>query len=85
VLSTKFKLTEVFNQQDAAIGEFETEGYTDLAIYADYHLDLNRGELLPYAKGSNLLDQEIRNHASFLKNFAPEPGRGVRLGVRYAH
>lgn len=84
-LSVKFNLTEVFEQQDTAIGEFETEGYTDLAIYADYHLDLSRGDLLFYAKGSNLLNQEIRNHGSFLKNFAPEPGRGVRFGVRYEY
>jgi len=84
-LSIKINLTEVFDQQETAIGEFETDGYTDLALYADYHVDLGRGELLFYAKGSNLLDQEIRNHTSFLKNFAPEPGRGVRFGVRYAY
>jgi iron complex outermembrane receptor protein len=38
-----------------------------------------------YAKGTNLLDEEIRNHTSFLKNFAPEAGRGVRIGIRYTY
>ena len=83
--SVDLKLTEVFDQKDTAIGEFETEGYTALELYADYHIDLSSGELLFFAKGSNLLDEEIRNHTSFLKNFSPEPGRGVRLGVRYTY
>ena len=83
--SLNLKLTEVFDQKDAAVEEFETEGYTALELYADYHIDLSSGELLFFAKGSNLLNEEIRNHTSFLKNFSPEPGRGVRLGVRYTY
>ncbi|MFT6435397.1 MAG: iron complex outermembrane receptor protein [Candidatus Azotimanducaceae bacterium] len=83
--SIKLNLTEVSDQKDTAAGEFETKGYADLALYADYHLDLIGGELLFYAKGTNLLDEEIRNHTSFLKNFAPEAGRGVRIGVRYTY
>jgi iron complex outermembrane receptor protein len=83
--SIQLNLTEVSDQKDTAAGEFETQGYADLALYADYHLNLIGGELLFYAKGTNLLDEEIRNHASFLKNFAPEAGRGVRIGVRYTY
>lgn len=78
-------LTEVMDQEQAAVGEFDTEGYTLLDIYADYHIELGQGELLVFAKGTNLLDEEIRNHTSFLKNFAPEPGRGVRLGLRFTY
>jgi iron complex outermembrane receptor protein len=83
--SVNFNITEVFDQKDTAVGEFETQGYTDFELYADYHVDLSSGELLFFAKGSNLLDEEIRNHTSFLKNFSPEAGRGVRLGVRYTY
>ena len=83
--SIQLNLTEVSDQKDTAAGEFETQGYADLALYADYHLNLIGGELLFYAKGTNLLDEEIRNHTSFLKNFAPEAGRGVRIGIRYTY
>jgi iron complex outermembrane receptor protein len=36
--------------------------------------------LLVYLKGNNLLNENIRNSTSYLKNYAPEPGRGVQLG-----
>ncbi len=76
-------LMEVADQEQAAVGESETDGYTMLDIYADYHFEVGNGDLLVFAKGTNLLDEEIRNHTSFLKNFAPEPGRGVRVGLRF--
>ncbi len=79
----ELNLTEVFDQNNASVGETETDGYTLLDLYADYHVPVGNGELLFFARGSNLLDEEIRNHASFLKNYAPEPGRGFRIGLRY--
>ena len=83
--SAELKLTEVLKQKDTGIEELETDGFTMLDVYADYHLNLGNGELLIFAKGSNLLDEDVRNHTSFLKNFAPEPGRGLRIGVRYTY
>ena len=83
--SLNMSLTKVFDQKETALGEFKTDGYTRLQLYADYHVDLGSGELLLFAKGNNLLDENIRDHTSFLKNYAPEPGRGVRLGVRYTY
>ena len=65
-----------------APGEPNTDSYTLLEINADYHLHLGSHELLLFAKGSNLLDETIRNHTSFVKNLAPEPGRALRAGVR---
>jgi iron complex outermembrane receptor protein len=35
-----------------------------------------------FAQGSNLLDEEIRNHVSVLKDVAPEAGRNLVLGLR---
>lgn len=32
--------------------------------------------------GNNLFDVEARRHASFLKDYAPLPGRDIRIGVR---
>jgi iron complex outermembrane recepter protein len=33
-------------------------------------------------RGSNLTDEEARDHTSFLKDVAPLPGRDIRLSVR---
>jgi iron complex outermembrane receptor protein len=41
--------------------------------------------LMLFAKGSNLLDQNIRNSASCLRNFAPEAGRGTEIGFRLSY
>jgi iron complex outermembrane receptor protein len=35
-------------------------------------------------RGTNLTDEEARNHVSFLKDLAPLPGRDVRLSLRLA-
>ena len=83
--SLNMSLTEVFDQKETALNEFKTDGFTRLEIYADYHVDLKSGELLFFFFFNNLLDETIRDHTSFLKNYAPEPGRGVRLGVRYTY
>ena len=83
--SADLNITKVMDQKDTGIGELRTDGYTMLDAYADYHFNLGSSELLIFAKGSNLLDEEVRNHTSFLKNFAPEPGRGFRVGVRYTY
>jgi iron complex outermembrane receptor protein len=54
-----------------------------LTASADYQLKANRwGDLWLFAKGYNLLNEEIRNSVSFLRNFAPEPGRSFIFGVR---
>ena len=79
----KLKATSVDDQTDTGINEGATEGYTRIDLYFDYHFDIGGNELLLFAKGNNLTDEEIRNHTSFVKNFAPEPGRGYELGLRY--
>ncbi len=79
----KMRATSVDDQNDTATNEFRTEGYTRVDVYFDHHFDVGGNELLLFVKGNNLTDEEIRNHSSYLKNFAPEPGRGYELGLRY--
>ena len=74
-----------FAQSRTTENEQSTDGYTALSFYADYHVELGGNELLVFIKGSNLLDEEIRNHTSFLKHYAPEPGRNIRVGIRFSH
>ncbi|MEQ8313505.1 MAG: TonB-dependent receptor [Gammaproteobacteria bacterium] len=84
--STHLHVTRVNDQEETGRLEQATDGYTLVSIYADYHVAVGGGsEFKLFARGDNLLDEPIRNHASFLKNFSPESGRGVTLGVRYEY
>ncbi len=84
--SVNLRATRVNEQEDVAELELPTDGYTLLSLYADYHFDMGEnGGLEVFLRGENLLDEEIRSHASFLKNYAPEPGRGVMAGVRFEY
>jgi iron complex outermembrane receptor protein len=79
----RLRTTAVDDQDDVAEEELPTDGYTRVDFYLDYHLPLNTQELVVFAKGLNLLDEEIRDHTSLLKHFAPAPGRSFELGLRY--
>jgi iron complex outermembrane receptor protein len=73
-------------QDDAGLLELQTPGYTLVSVYADYHVPVGGdSEFKLFARGDNLLNEEVRNHASLLRNFAPEPGRGVTLGLRFEY
>ena len=76
-------IQEVLEQDDVAEEETTTDGYTLVNLYADYHFDSGSGEWVVFVKGNNLLDEEIRRHTSFVKDFAPEPGIGAEIGLRY--
>lgn len=63
--------------------EVSTKGFHQLTANLDYQLKMGRwGNLWLFAKGSNLLNSEIRNSVSFLRSFAPEPGRSFIFGMR---
>lgn len=84
--SVHLHVTRVNGQEDVAELEVPTDGYTLLSLYADYHWDVGEDSSLEvFLRGENLLDEEIRNHVSFLKDFAPEPGRGLTAGVRFEY
>ena len=84
--SMHLHVTKVNEQNDTGVLELETDGYTLVSAYADYHFAFgNASELTLFLRGDNLLDEEVRNHASLLKNFSPEPGRGVIMGLRFEY
>lgn len=81
--NSSLRLTRGEAQNAPGANEASTPGYTLLNLNTRYHiLDFKGAEFLLFAKGNNLLDENIRNSTSFLRNFAPEPGRGAELGVR---
>src|SRR5882724_3608282 len=66
------------------VAEFETTtpGYTFFNVSAGYKFQWGRTYNYVYARGTNLLDAEGRDHLSFLKEVLPLPGRGVVVGLR---
>jgi iron complex outermembrane receptor protein len=71
------------NRQDSTAPlETSTHGYDSLEFYAGYAFEFEGAELTLFARGTNLFDEEIRRHTSFIKDQAPLPGRSGVFGVR---
>jgi iron complex outermembrane receptor protein len=64
--------------------EFETStpGYTFLNVSLGYKFRWGPTYNFVYLRGTNLTDEEARDHLSFLKEVLPLPGRGVVVGLR---
>jgi len=71
-------------EEQDRVAEFETStpGYTMLDASAGYVFFTGRVGHEITLTGSNLTDEEARNHVSFLKDLAPLPGRDLRLTWR---
>ncbi len=72
------------DQDSPGENEEPTEGYTRWDAGVEYRLQTNEWDLLAFAKFKNISDEEIRLSTSFLRDVAPEAGRGVELGIRYS-
>ena len=81
--AVKLRWTNVSSQSDHARNETSTKGYQVVSLYGDYQFQLGESStLLLFARGHNLLDENIRAHTSLLKDIAPSAGRGVEVGLR---
>jgi len=74
----------VFRQNDIASYETSTSGYDMVNAVIAYDMRLGKADAQIYLRGTNLLDKLAYNHASFIADVAPLPGRSVMLGVRTA-
>jgi iron complex outermembrane receptor protein len=52
-------------------------------LTADLSWSLEQHGLFLFVRGTNLTDEDARQHSSPLKDTVPLPGRSVHLGVRY--
>nr|WP_245619715.1 TonB-dependent receptor [Methylomicrobium agile] len=85
-LASYLRFTRADDQPHAGDFETSTAGYFLLNVGVNYQLKAYKdAKLLLFAKGSNLLDQNIRNSTSYLRNFAPEAGRGAEIGFRLSY
>ena len=81
--SSNLRLTRAEKQSNSGFEEADTPGYYLLNLNTHYHIEnFQKADMLLYAKGNNLLNENIRNSASFLRNFSPEPGIGAEIGIR---
>ena len=67
------------------IGENEhvTEGYGLLNAYVNYYPGIFKGQdVAIYVKAENISDRLGYAHNSFIKDYAPMPGRNIGIGVR---
>ena len=71
------------DQNDVAELETPTEGYTMVNAHVGRRFVLGNQILDVLLRGRNLTDEDARVHTSFLKNFAPIPGRDVTLSARF--
>jgi iron complex outermembrane receptor protein len=73
----------VREQDDVADFELPTASYDDLRAFVGTDLPMGGGTTVTlFVQGRNLTDEDQRQHASFIKDFAPMPGRTVEAGVR---
>jgi len=66
-------------QSEVFTGESETDGWATFNLGATYQLGKGHGSHLIAFQAYNLANQTYRLHTSFLKDLAPEVGRGVKV------
>ena len=71
-----------FKQNKTAAAESATEDYFMFNFKTNYNLDLRNTNTNLYLKVNNILDQEARNHVSFLKDEVPMSGRSIMIGIK---
>lgn len=77
-----FDILRYMEQNNIADFETVTEGYTLVNIDFNYQFSNGNSDYTFFMRGTNLLDQEVINHTSFIKDIAPQAGRSLTLGVR---
>ena len=82
----KLSMKDVDKQNDIGEGEIATDAYQMLDTRLTKTFDLSgKSKLKVSLFGRNLLDEVARNHASFVKNEVPLPGRnyGIKFNLTY--
>lgn len=84
--SSNLRLTRAQAQNDVAENDSKTKGYLLVNLGAQYKVaSFQNSNILLFANGKNLLNENIRNSTSYLRNFAPDAGRSAELGIRISY
>ena len=81
-VSASVDFVRVSEQDETAVEEIRTGGYEDLRAFVGIEVPFRYGSFGAFLSGRNLTDDEQRHHVSFIKDFAPAPGRSIEAGVR---
>jgi iron complex outermembrane receptor protein len=82
-LSADISWIKSAKQSNLSTNEFPTNAYTSVELDLAYRVATKSTDWYLFLKGKNLLDEEIRDHASFIKDLAPRAGRHWVAGVRF--
>lgn len=83
MITASLDYLNVNKQSDVSDREFVTDSYNDLRAYIGMEIPVADGSLNLFVNGKNLTDDEQRYHTSFIKDFAPAPGRTIEAGLRF--
>ena len=81
-VDSRFEVERAFAQRKIAPVETPTRGFTLLNASVNWRPLTDRPELSLGLSANNLLDVDARRHTSLLKDYAPLPGRDIRLTAR---
>lgn len=82
-LTSNLRLTRGETQSHPGLNETPTNSYVLLNLGLQYKVKTFQGaEMILFAKANNLLNENIRNSVSYLRNFSPEQGRSAQVGIR---
>lgn len=72
-----------YDKQDKlATNELPTDSFTLAEVDASYRVPVGSTSVFLFLRGTNLLDEDARQHASPLKDIAPLAGRSWHIGAR---
>lgn len=72
----------MMEQDKVPAQETATPGYTMINLRAAYQFDVGNSTLEAFVQGRNLGNKDARVATSYLRDFAPLPGRNVIVGLR---
>jgi len=77
----RLRYTHVEAQNFPGANETPTRGHDLLNAYVSFKQRVQGQDATLFLRGRNLLDREVRSSTSFLRNFSPEPGRSLEVGM----
>jgi iron complex outermembrane receptor protein len=79
--SLNINLLHAFAQNKLSANELKTDAYTNLSLLATYQIPVKYNIEL-FTKANNLLNEDIRDATSYIKDIAPQGGRSIMFGLR---
>ena len=79
--SLNINLLQAFAQTKLSANELKTDAYTNLSLLATYQIPIKYNIEL-FTKANNLLNEDIRDATSYIKDIAPQGGRSIMFGLR---